>query len=100
MASVSIQGRVDSEIWAELKRQDETNTKLLQRLISHYQATSGDQLDTIAATPQGAIAVLLHSHGQMEQLIKSAALTLPSTTSAAPAAPSEPNTPTCFDDDW
>ena len=101
MASVSIQGRVNGCLWKSLKRENETNTQLLQRLTDHYQATSGDQLNTIAATPQGAIAVLLHEHEQLQQLLQKAVLVLPSTTVAVPTETETADTkPARFDDDF
>ena len=101
MVSVSIQGRIDSELWSELKRPSETNTQMLQRLVSHYQATSGDQLNTIAATPQGAIAVLLHEHKQLQQLMEKAALVLPATPTALTAQPTAEAAPAArYDDEF
>ena len=79
MASVSIQGRVDGEVWAELKQKGETNTDLLQRITSHYTATSGDELLEIAPTFDAAIAVLLNSHRMLNQLVQNAAIALPAT---------------------
>lgn len=58
MASISIQGRVDNEVWEGLKQAGETNTLLLQRLTSHYLATSAPELTAIAPTPAAAVAVL------------------------------------------
>ena len=79
MASVSIQGRVDGNLWAELKQKGETNTDLLQRMTSHYTATSGDELLEIAPTFDAAIAVLLRSHRMLNQLVQNAAIALPAT---------------------
>lgn len=74
MASVSIQARIDGEMWEEMKEKGETNTQLLQRLAAHYLATSGDELKTVAPTPTAAVAVLLHSHQLLGQLASSNAI--------------------------
>lgn len=79
MASVSIQGRVDGDVWQALKEKGETNTDLLQRITAHYTATSGDELLEIAPTFDGAIAVLLNSHRMLNQLLQNAAIALPAT---------------------
>lgn len=91
MASVSIQGRVDGEVWKALKEKGETNTDLLQRIISHYTATSGDELLEIAPTFDAAIAVLLNSHRLLNQLVQNAAIALPATEQKKPEA-TEPTT--------
>jgi len=102
MVSTSIQGRVDSEVWNELKQTEETNTQVLQRLTAHYVATSGDELLEIAPTFDAAVAVLLNSHRLLNQLMQNAAVALPTTPSALP-----PSSPTAADrsaitcaDDW
>lgn len=98
MSSISIQGRVDSGAWEGMKRKGETNTLLLQRLTSHYAATSSDELAAIAPTPDAAIAVLLSSHKMLNQLMQNAAIALPEKPSEpATAAPTEP---TCYDDEY
>ena len=74
MVSTSIQGRVDSEVWHELKQTEETNTQVLQRLTAHYVATSGDELLEIAPTFDAAVAVLLNSHRLLNQLMQNAAV--------------------------
>jgi len=102
MVSTSIQGRVDSEVWHELKQTAETNTQVLQRLTAHYVATSGDELLEIAPTFDAAVAVLLNSHKLLNQLMQNAAVALPTTPSELPSA-----SPTAADrsaitcaDDW
>ncbi len=104
MASISIQGRVDGELWEALKQPGETNTLLLQRLTSHYAATTTDELSTIAPTPAAAVAVLLHSHNLLSQLMQNAAIALPEKPSesatAAASTTAEPSSPTCYDDDY
>ena len=97
MASVSIQGRVDGLLWARIKQKGESNTELLQRLTSHYVATSADELTAIAPTPDAAISVLLNSHRLFTQLMQNAAVVLPSEHSSA-QPPAE--APTCFDDEY
>lgn len=97
MASISIQGRVDNEVWAGLKQAGETNTLLLQRLTSHYLATSAPELTAIAPTPAAAVAVLLYSHTLLGQLTQNAAITLPEKPTEPAAAPSSP---TCYDDEY
>ena len=86
MVSTSIQGRVDSEVWDELKQTEETNTQVLQRLTAHYVATSGDELLEIAPTFDAAVAVLLNSHRLLNQLMQNAAITLPDGINAPPSA--------------
>ena len=102
MVSTSIQGRVDSDVWNELKQTEETNTQVLQRLTAHYVATSGDELLEIAPTFDAAVAVLLNSHRLLNQLMQNAAVELPATPSELPLA-----SPTAVDrsaitcaDDW
>ena len=82
MTSISIQGRIDSEMWEELKQDGETNTQVLQRISSHYLATSGAELEQIAPTPTAAIAVLFHSYKQLNMLLTHAAIALPDVTPA------------------
>lgn len=105
MASISIQGRVDGELWEGLKEDGETNTLLLQRLTTHYAATSADKLTAIAPTPDAAIAVLLNSHKLLNQLIQNAAVALPEMPAAAPTEPTTTTTEptesaTCYDDEF
>lgn len=69
MASISIQGRIDGELWEGLKLAGETNTQLLQRLAAHYRATSAEKLADIAPTPDAAVAVLLRSHSLLDQMV-------------------------------
>ena len=77
MASISIQGRIDSAVWDAMKAGGETNTQVLQRISTHYLATSGDDLAQIAPTPAAAVAVLFNSHKLLNQLIANAAIALP-----------------------
>ena len=67
MASVSIQARIDSDIWESIRAEGETNTQVLQRITAHYTATSAAKLAGIAPTPNAAIAVLLYSHQLLQQ---------------------------------
>lgn len=98
MASVSIQGRVDSELWESLKQKGETNTLLLQRLTSHYFATSSAELTAIAPTPAAAVAVLLHSHKLLSQLMQNAAIALPAQPSETTTTATKPTG--CYDDEY
>lgn len=84
MASTSIQARIDSEVWEEMRQAGETNTQVLQRIASHYLATSAEELEEIAPTPAAAIAVLFQSHRQFNMLLSHAAIILPK----MPVAPS------------
>ncbi len=77
MPSVSIQARIDGELWEGMRIDGETNTQLLQRIAVHYLATSGNQLSTVAPTPAAAIAVLFHSHRLLNQLAAGKALSEP-----------------------
>lgn len=85
MTSTSIQGRIDSEVWEEIKQSGETNTQVLQRISSHYLATSGAELEHIAPTPTAAIAILFQSHKQLNMLLTHAAIALPEVPTAPPA---------------
>ena len=73
-------------MWKALKEKGETNTDLLQRITSHYTATSGDELLEIAPTFDAAIAVLLNSHRMLNQLVQNAAIALPATGQKEPEA--------------
>jgi hypothetical protein len=103
MPSTSIQGRIDEDVWLALKG-DETNTQFLQRLTTHYAATSTPELTAIAPTPAAAIAVLLHSHRLLNQLMQNAAIALPdkptTTTTATVKEEEQPSTSARFDDDF
>ena len=102
VASVSIQGRIDEDVWLALKG-EETNTQFLQRLTTHYAATSTEELQAIAPTPAAAIAVLLHSHKLLNQLMQNAAVALPEQTTVAtvPTAAAPITTQSArADDDW
>lgn len=68
MSSLSVQGRVESEAWSDIRGRD-SNTKALQRLVAHWEATSGGELLNIAPTTEGAIAILLHSHKLLNQIL-------------------------------
>ena len=81
MTSISIQARIDSAVWEAMKQDGETNTQVLQRISTHYLATSGAELEQIAPTPAAAVAVLFNSHRLLTQLIANGAIALP----AAPA---------------
>ena len=85
MTSISIQGRIDSEVWEEMKQNGETNTQVLQRISSHYLATSAAQLEQIAPTPTAAIAVLLDSHRLLNQLMSKAVIAFPEMDTAPTA---------------
>ena len=105
MASISIQGRVDDALWKSIKRDDETNTDVLQRIAAHFVATSAAELQQIAPTSDAAIAVLLNSHRLLNQLMQNAAIALPSDIAAAPVAPTETEVTTersaiACADDW
>lgn len=93
MPSISIQGRVDADVWLALKG-DETNTQFLQRLYTHYAATNTEELQAIAPTPAAAVAVLLHSHKLLNQLMQNAAIALPEKPTAAATESAR------ADDDW
>jgi hypothetical protein len=103
MASISIQGRIDEDVWQALKG-DETNTQFLQRLTTHYAATNTEELQTIAPTPAAAIAVLLHSHRLLNQLMQNAAIALPeqptTTTATVKEKEKQPSTSARFDDEF
>ena len=88
MTSISVQARIDSAVWEAMKAEDETNTQVLQRISTHYLATSGDALAQIAPTPAAAVAVLFNSHHLLNQLIANAVIALPE----APTAPTATET--------
>jgi hypothetical protein len=99
MASISIQGRVDEQLWDSLKLPGETNTQLLQRLCNHYQATQS--LDDIAPTSAAAVAVLRHSHALLNQIVNGSSVQF----SEVPAQPTQPAATAAEpthrpDDDW
>lgn len=102
MASVSIQARIDGEVWEEMKEKGETNTQLLQRLAAHYLATSGDDLKMVAPTPTAAVAVLLHSHQLLGQLASSNAIsnTQPVADLPKQEQPKQEQTAAQCADDW
>ena len=85
MASVSVQARIDSEVWEAMRKEGETNTQVLQRVASHYLATSANELGEIAPTPAAAIAVLFQSYKQLNMLLAHAAIALPQ----APTTPAQ-----------
>lgn len=82
MTSISIQARIDSVVWEAMKTDGETNTQVLQRISTHYLATSGDDLLQIAPTPAAAVAVLFNSHRLLNQLVANAAVALPEASTA------------------
>lgn len=84
MASESIQGRVDGDLWRVIKQKGETTTQVLQRLTAHYVATSADELTAIAPTPAAAVAILLHSHNMLNRLMENPAIALPAENTTAP----------------
>lgn len=89
MASVSIQARIDSDIWESIRAKGETNTQVLQRITSHYTATSADQLAGIAPTPEAAVAVLLYSHQLLQQFAGGGMIAPTASAPASSAAPEE-----------
>ena len=97
MASLSLQGRVDSDIWQEIKSPDETTTQALQRVTVFYQSVHRPELLEIAPTYDAAIAVLLHSHQLLTQLAGNAAIALPGTTGASTATAAEPSNKPVWD---
>jgi hypothetical protein len=99
MPSISIQGRVDADVWESLKGA-ETNTQFLQRLCSHYVATHPVELQDIAPTPAAAVAVLLHSHRLLNQLVQNAAIALPEKPTTAATETTETTESARADDDW
>lgn len=101
MASVSIQGRVDGDLWESLKEKGETHTELLQRIVTHYVATSGAELQHIAPTPASAIAVLFQSHKQLQMLLTHAQIALPALREVEPVIePASPTTAINCADEW
>ena len=107
MPSLSLQGRVDSDIWQEIKHPDETTTQALQRVTVFYQSAHRPELLDIAPTYDAAIAVLLHSHQLLNQLAGNSAIALPDTDTASIAEAStatatEPSNKPAWDcaDDW
>lgn len=90
MASVSIQARIDGEVWEGMRIDGETNTQLLQRISSHYLATSGNELKAVASTPAAAVAVLFRSHRLLDQFAKGNALSTPQQISALPGKQPQP----------
>ncbi|MEM9151501.1 MAG: hypothetical protein AAGB19_13750 [Cyanobacteria bacterium P01_F01_bin.3] len=78
MASISIQGRIDGDIWSDVKG-NKTTTEGLQLLAQHWKATSGDALSDIAPTPAAAVAVLRHSHELLTQMLSNGVFAMPST---------------------
>ena len=72
MASESIQGRVDGDVWAAI-RGDGTNTEALKKVVEHWRATQGENLSDIAPTPAAAVAVLMRSHELLNQIVSGGA---------------------------
>lgn len=86
MTSISVQARIDSAVWAAMKADGETNTQVLQRISTHYLATSGDDLSQIAPTPAAAVAVLFNSHKLLTQLVANGAISLPAASTSQATA--------------
>ena len=97
MASLSLQGRVDSDVWGEIKSPDETTTQALQRVTVFYQSVHRPELLEIAPTYDAAIAVLLYSHQLLKQLAGNAAIALPDTAEASTTTATEPSTKPAWD---
>ena len=97
MASLSLQGRVDSDVWGEIKSPDETTTQALQRVTVFYQSARRPELLEIAPTYDAAIAVLLHSYQLLKQLAGNAAIVLPDTDEAPTTTTTEPSTKPAWD---
>ena len=89
MASVSIQARIDSDIWESIRAEGETNTQVLQRIAAHYTATSTAKLAGIAPTPDAAIAVLLYSHQLLQQFADGGMISPSGTAPVSVAVPEE-----------
>ena len=98
MASISIQGRVDGELWADI-RGDLSVTEALQKVTEHYVATQAEKLKEIAPTPCAAVAILLRSHEQLNQLMQNAAIALPQ-VDTAPTEPATEQSALACADDW
>ncbi|MEL7520008.1 MAG: hypothetical protein AAGJ80_00060 [Cyanobacteria bacterium J06553_1] len=103
MASFSIKGRVDKELWESLTLPGESATEQLQRMVNHFVATQGQALETIAPTPAAAVAVLMQSHS----LINRAQVVLSAPSEHAPPPPqadtvtaTEAFNPAAEADDW
>jgi hypothetical protein len=105
MASLSIQARIDSDVWASIKRADESNTEALQRIAAHYIATGSDNLQTLTNQPtaETAIAALTTVFRLHQTLMQNTALATPSQpampTFANTAQPVEPPKTSKFADD-
>ena len=89
MASVSIQARIDSDVWESIRTEGETNTQVLQRITAHYTATSTAKLTEIAPTPDAAIAVLLYSHQLLQQFAGGGMISASTAAPASVAVPEE-----------
>lgn len=102
MASLQIKARVDSEQWHGLKLKKETSTEAVQRVLAHYQATSSPELLEINPDPSAAIAVLLHSHKILMQLVGNASIAIPSDTAprSATEQPADTSALDTNEDDW
>lgn len=64
MPSLSIKARIDEDLWESLRADGETNTQLLQRIVSEHQAQihRDARLATIDSNPDIALGMLLNSH--------------------------------------
>ena len=91
MASISIQGRVDGELWGQIRGDSESVTEALQKVTEHYAATQAEALAEIAPTPCAAVAILLRSHHQLNQLMENAVIALPTTTDNNSASTEQPS---------
>ena len=100
MASLQIKARVDSEQWKAVKLPKETSTEAVQRILTHYQATYTSELEEIDPNPSAALAVLLHSHKMLMQLIGNASVALPAEAQAEEPATQKKMTALEIADEW
>jgi hypothetical protein len=87
MPSISVQCRIDSQLWESIRHEGESNTQLLQRLVEHYTATDGEGLRAIAPTPAAAVATLLNSHKLLFLLAGKGAIAFPDLLQQKPDLP-------------
>ena len=109
MPSLSIQARIDSDVWASIKRADESNTETLQRIAAHYIATSSDNLQKLTNQPtaETAIAALTTVFNLHQQLMQNAVLSTHAKQASTviplpvePIAEEKPKPSNRPDDDW
>lgn len=64
MPSLSIKARIDEDVWESMRADGETNTQLLQRIVSEHQSQShrDARLADIDPNPDIALGMLLNSH--------------------------------------